>query len=33
VVGTVLRIVFEHEEGGIVPVRAVGDSIDHAAER
>ncbi len=31
VVGTVLRVVFENENGGIVPVRAVGDGVDDAA--
>ena len=33
VIGAVLRVVFDDEDGGVVPVRAVGDGIDHAAER
>ena len=31
VVGTVLRVVFEDEDRGVVPVRAVGDGVDDAA--
>ena len=33
VIGAVLRVVFDHEDGSVVPVRAVGDGIDNAAER
>src|SRR5579871_4045589 len=32
VVGAVLGVVFEHEDGGIVPVRTVEDGIDNAAQ-
>src|SRR5579872_4404784 len=30
-VGAVLRIVFENEDGCVIPVRTMGDGIDHAA--
>ena len=33
VVGAVLRIVFEDEEGRVVPVRRVRDRLDGAAHR
>jgi len=33
VVATVLRVVFEDEDGGVVPVGAVRNGIDDAAER
>src|SRR5271166_1687974 len=32
VVGTVLSIVFENEDRGVIPVRAVRHGVDHAAE-
>src|ERR1019366_1089578 len=33
VVGAVLRIVFDDEDGGVVPVGTVGDGVDDAADR
>ena len=33
VIGAVLRIVFENEDGSIVPVRTVGNAVNDAAER
>src|SRR3954468_15997411 len=33
VVRSILRIVFEHENCGILPIRAVRDGFDDAAER
>ena len=33
VVGAILRVVFEDENGGVVPIRAVRNRIDDAAER
>src|ERR1700726_828043 len=33
VVGAILRVVSEHEDGSIVPVRTVGNGVDYAAER
>ena len=33
VVGAILRIVFEDEDGGVVPVGAMGIGVDDAAER
>ena len=32
-VGAILRVVFEDEDGGVIPVGAVRDSIHDAAER
>jgi len=32
VIGAVLGVVFDDEDGGIVPVGAVGDGVDDAAE-
>ena len=31
VVGAVLGVVFDYEDGSVVPVRAVGDGLDHAS--
>ena len=33
VVGAVLGVVFYYEDGGVVPIGAVGDGIDYAADR
>ena len=32
VVGTILRVVFEDEDSGVVPIRATGDGVDDAAD-
>ena len=32
-IGAVLRVVFEDEDGGVVPVGAMRNGIDYAAER
>jgi len=31
VIGAVLCVIFEHEDGGVVPVGAVRDGVDYAA--
>ena len=31
VVGAILRVVFDHKDGGVVPVGAVRDGVDYAA--
>src|ERR1035437_10586989 len=33
VIGAVLRVVLDHEDGSVVPVRTMGDGIDHTAKR
>jgi len=33
VVGAILRVVFDHEDGGVIPIRAVGDGIDNPPKR
>jgi hypothetical protein len=32
VIGAILRVIFENEDGGVVPVGTVGNGIDHPAE-
>ncbi len=32
VIGAVLGVVFENEDGGVVPIRAVGDGVDDPTE-
>ncbi len=33
VVGPVLRIVFQDEERGVIPIRAVGNGLDRSSHR
>ena len=32
-IAAVLRVVFQNEDGGVLPIRAVGDGVDDAAQR
>src|SRR5258708_34688252 len=33
VIGAILRVVFDHKDGGVIPVDAVGNGIDDATHR